>query len=109
MKVDNKTNTTIIKDFTEPIDLFCSKVLHENHLYKNKNLIVDVSHIAIEIKDFKLFSDIAKHQKSAKKSFVIIAKDIDFNKTPAKLTVVPTMLEAHDIIEMEEIERDLGF
>jgi hypothetical protein len=27
----------------------------------------------------------------------------------AKLTVVPSLLEAHDIIEMEEIERDLDF
>lgn len=109
MKVDNKSNTTIIKDFTEPIALFCSKVLHENHLYKDKNLVVDVSHLQIEPKDFKFFNDLAQYQKAAKKSFVIIAKNIDFNATPAKLTVVPTLLEAHDIIEMEEIERDLGF
>jgi hypothetical protein len=25
------------------------------------------------------------------------------------MLVVPTLLEAHDMIEMEEIERDLGF
>jgi hypothetical protein len=29
--------------------------------------------------------------------------------SPDTLTVVPSILEAHDIIEMEEIERDLGF
>jgi hypothetical protein len=28
---------------------------------------------------------------------------------PDEMVVVPTVLEAHDIIEMEEIERDLGF
>jgi hypothetical protein len=28
---------------------------------------------------------------------------------PDTLTVVPSLLEAKDIIEMEEIERDLGF
>jgi hypothetical protein len=33
----------------------------------------------------------------------------DYNAVPDKLTVVPSLLEAHDIIEMEEIERDLGF
>ena len=43
-----------------------------------------------------------------KKSFVIIVSDFDFNKVSDKLTVVPTLQEAHDIIEMEEIERDLG-
>ena len=38
-----------------------------------------------------------------------ITSDFDYNAVPAKLTVVPSLLEAHDIIEMEEIERDLGF
>jgi len=28
---------------------------------------------------------------------------------PDEIVVVPTMQEAYDIIEMEEIERDLGF
>ena len=30
-------------------------------------------------------------------------------KCQTKLVVVPTLQEAHDIIEMDEIERDLGF
>ena len=38
-----------------------------------------------------------------------IVKDTYYNAVPDKLTVVPSLLEAHDIIEMEEIERDLGF
>jgi hypothetical protein len=33
---------------------------------------------------------------------------LDYNAVPDTLTVVPSILEAHDI-EMEEIERDLGF
>jgi hypothetical protein len=33
---------------------------------------------------------------------------LDYNAVPDTLTVVPSILEAHDIIEMEEIERDLG-
>jgi hypothetical protein len=52
---------------------------------------------------------LSKQHKKAKKSFVIITSDFDYNAVPAKLTVVPSLLEAHDIIEMEEIERDLGF
>ena len=28
---------------------------------------------------------------------------------PDEICVVPTLQEAHDIIEMEDIERDLGF
>jgi hypothetical protein len=44
-----------------------------------------------------------------KKSIVIVAQSINFNSVPNNIIVVPTILEAHDIIEMEEIERDLGF
>jgi hypothetical protein len=50
-----------------------------------------------------------KHIKKNKKSFVVVATAIDFNNVPTSITTVPSILEAHDIIEMEEIERDLGF
>jgi hypothetical protein len=48
-----------------------------------------------------------KHRK-AKHSFVIVTNKIDLNITPDEIVVVPTMQEAYDIIEMEEMERDLG-
>jgi hypothetical protein len=35
---------------------------------------------------------------------VIVVPNVDYN-IPDQLTVVPSLLEAHDIIEMEEIER----
>jgi hypothetical protein len=63
----------------------------------------------VSMKDIKAFSDLSKLHKKSKKSFVIVAENLDYNDVPVKLTVVPTLLEAHDIIEMEEIERDLGF
>jgi hypothetical protein len=44
-----------------------------------------------------------------KKSFVIVAENIDYNALSKSLIVVPSVLEAHDIIDMDEIERDLGF
>jgi hypothetical protein len=34
---------------------------------------------------------------------------INFDDIPEEMIVVPTLEEARDIIEMEEIERDLGF
>ena len=47
--------------------------------------------------------------KKAKKSFIIVTSDLDHNAVSEKLAVVRSIQEAHDIIEMEEIERDLGF
>ena len=48
------------------------------------------------------------HRKT-KQSFVIVNDAIDFDDVPFEMIVVPTLQEAGDIIEMEEIERDLGF
>ena len=61
------------------------------------------------IKDINSFLPLSKIHKKSKKSFVIVTSDFDFNAVSRKLTVVPSILEAHDIIEMDEIERDLGF
>lgn len=110
MKVEQKGHTTIIKDTQGNIQSFVEKVTHEYNSFKSHNLILDVTHDKnVTLHHIKLFSDLSKTHRKAKKSFVMVASDIDFNAVPAKLIVVPTLLEAHDIIEMEEIERDLGF
>jgi hypothetical protein len=73
-------------------------------------LILDVTHDkSTTIAAIKAFSELSKIHKKGKKSFVIVAENIDFNAVPKAILVVPSVLEAHDIIEMEEIERDLGF
>lgn len=110
MKVDQKGHTTTIKDTQGDVNSFLEKVTNEHHSFKSQNLILDITHDkGITIKDIKLFSNLSKTHRKEKKSFVIVADGIDFNAVPVKLTVVPSLQEAHDIIEMEEIERDLGF
>jgi hypothetical protein len=80
------------------------------HQYKTSKIINDLSyHKDLTLKDIKLFSPLSNNIKKAKKSFVLVISDIDYNAVPDTLTVVPSLLEAKDIIEMEEIERDLGF
>ena len=51
----------------------------------------------------------SKKHKLAKKSFVIVTDKISYDVAPEELSITPTIQEAHDIIEMEEIERDLDF
>lgn len=110
MKVEHKTHTTIVKDTEGNISEFLQKVTNQYDEFKQRNLILDVSRDkSVDIKGIKTFSDLSKKHKKAKKSFVIVAENIDFNDVPASILVVPTLLEAHDMIEMEEIERDLGF
>ncbi|MET0758901.1 MAG: ribonuclease Z [Flavobacterium sp.] len=110
MKVDTKGHTTIIKDTEGNIVAFLEKVTNQYGSFKDHNLILDISHDkTADVKAIKTFSDLSKKHKKGKKSFVIVAENIDFNAIPNSMLVVPTLLEAHDMIEMEEIERDLGF
>jgi len=110
MKVDLKGHTTVIKDTQGDCVAFLEKVTNQHESYKHQNLILDVTHDkSTTIVAIKAFSELSKLHKKEKKSFVIVAENIDFNAVPKALVVVPSVLEAHDIIEMEEIERDLGF
>jgi len=110
MKVDQKGHTVTIKDTQGDVNAFLEKVTQQFKTFEKQNIIIDLSsNSEISENDLKLFLPLSKLHRKAKKSFVIVASDLDFNAISDKLVVVPSLLEAHDIIEMEEIERDLGF
>lgn len=110
MKVEERGHTIVIKDTEGNVQAFLEKITSQHNSYKNHNLVLDVTQDqSADIASLKLFTPLSKTHKKGKKSFVIVAHNIDFNKVPAALLVVPTLLEAQDMIEMEEIERDLGF
>ena len=56
-----------------------------------------------------LFLNIASTKKENSTSFVIIVRSLDIDALPEEINVVPTLQEAEDILEMENIERELGF
>jgi len=110
MKVDQKGHTVCIKDTQGDLVSFLAKVTHEYKTFEKFNIIIDIrmyKNISLEV--IESFLPLSKTHKKAKKSFVIVSSETDFNAVTHKLTVVRSLQEAHDIIEMEEIERDLGF
>jgi hypothetical protein len=110
MKVQQKGHTTIIKDTSDDLEGFVVHLTREYEQLKQYNFIIDISHYkGLNSKDLAIFLPSFKSCKKNKKSFVIVIEDFDFNKAPTSFTVVPSLLEAQDIIEMEEIERDLDF
>jgi len=110
MKVDQNGHTVTIKNTQGDLNSFLEKVTQQFKTFEKQNIIIDLSPDAgLTDKDLKLFLPLSKQHRKAKKSFVIVVSDFDFNAVSDKLIVVPSLLEAHDIIEMEEIERDLGF
>ena len=59
-------------------------------------------------KKINFFLKTASVLKAKNKSFIIIKKGININDFPEILNIAPTLQEAKDILEMENIERDLG-
>ena len=65
--------------------------------------------INIENKEFSLFLKIAEQKQEQGTSFVIINAVVHIDMFPEFMNIVPTLQEAEDILEMEAIERSLGF
>ena len=110
MQIEKNTHTTAIKDTEGNVKSFLENVTKEYANFKDQNLVLDISEDkSITLENVLAFLALSNKHRKAKKSFVIVVKDFDFNEVPEEMNVVPTVQEAHDIIEMEEIERDLGF
>lgn len=77
--------------------------------YKNNNIIVNLTTLnKISIEEIVEFLQLSNTHRASKQSFVIVTNKIDLEEVPDEIIVVPTIQEAYDIIEMEEMERDLG-
>lgn len=110
MKVEQKGHTFIVKDTKSDLSKFIENLYQNYNSFKNHNLIVDLTKNGNVTKtDFKRVKDLISSQKKINKSIVFVNDRLDFDTIFKGLIIVPTILEAHDIIEMEEIERDLGF
>jgi hypothetical protein len=110
MKVDQKGHTVTVKDTQGDLVSFLMKVTHEYKTFEKHHIILDISlYKNLTVKQVNSFLPLSKIHKKSKQSFIIVVQEIDFNSVSDKLSVVPTLLEAHDTIDMEEIERDLGF
>ncbi|MGG7036105.1 MAG: ribonuclease Z [Flavobacterium sp.] len=110
MKVERKGHTTIIRNTRGKTLEFLNILTTEYNTFKNHNLIIDLlQDKELTLDDVKSFIDLTKTHRKGKKSLVLVADNVNYTAVPDSITLVPTILEAHDIIEMEEIERDLGF
>ena len=78
--------------------------------YSSLNIAVDLSLMkSVLSKHIMEFVELSNHHRMLnKKSFVIVTGPIALKFLPDGLNVVPTLHEALDTIEIEEIERDLG-
>ncbi|GAB7257212.1 hypothetical protein [uncultured Polaribacter sp.] len=110
MLITKKENYILVTSEEENFTEFYKKFKDNYGYIKDGHLIIHISKkISIENKDFLLFLDIAEEKQQNGTSFVIVNSVIDIDNFPESLNIVPTLQEAEDILEMEAIERELGF
>ncbi|GGK28545.1 hypothetical protein GCM10007962_23460 [Yeosuana aromativorans] len=110
MILDQDGNISIITQEKATIVELVKKIQDIYSKLKNNNIIVNLTSLKkLSLQDIIEFLELSNTHRGSKQSFVIVSDGIDIDETPDEIIVVPTMQEAYDIIEMEEMERDLGF
>lgn len=110
MKIIDKDFYKIISPKEKDIQAFSAELESKNENFREENLVIDLLEFKdLSAKELLIFLPVSDQHRSAKKSFVLVNKDVDVDEVPEELLVVPTLPEAEDIVQMEEIERDLGF
>ncbi|WP_046757979.1 hypothetical protein [Kordia jejudonensis] len=110
MILDKQENILIITQESANTIELVKKINARYDEIKHDNIIVNLfSFENLKKSDLVEFLQISKTHRAAKHSFVIVTNKISTDELPDAIMTVPTLKEAFDVIEMEEIERDLGF
>lgn len=110
MKITEKENYIIVEDDKNDVLGFSNYL--ENHAYdeiKAKNVVVDIlKYGELSLEELLSFLQLSNQHRANNHSFVIVNDTINIDQVPEELMVVPTLLEACDVIQMDEIQRELG-
>ncbi len=109
MIFDKDGNITIVLQENITLSRFIDNLKKAYPKIKDDHIIVNLfSFKKLNSSDILEFLQISNTHRAAKKSFVLVSDQVTYDEVPDEICLVPTMQEARDIIEMEEIERDLG-
>ena len=111
MKIDNHENFVILEDEQNDLEKFASFLEFQiPNKFKGQNVIVNLLAIKdLSLDNLLLFLKVSNIHRGDNYSFVFVNNSFNPDDLPSEMNVVPTLQEAVDIIEMEEIERELGF
>lgn len=109
MIFDKKGTTTTVFQENIALNEFLENLNGGYSKISDDNIIVNLfSFSNLTGGDILEFLEISNTHREAGKSFVLVTSKVTYDDVPDQINVVPTLQEARDIIEMEEIERDLG-
>ena len=109
MKITEKENYKILVDDKGDLAAFANELTKRHSDFKEFNLVIDLlEQKNLVSEQLLMFLEIATIQLNQKKSFVIVNNNVEIDKVPEDLIVVPTLREAEDVINMDELQRELG-
>lgn len=110
MKIEEKDTYKIFQDEKDDVKDFAAYLEKHHSRFAKENVVVDIlKYGQLTLEELLAFLKLSNQHRKNQHSFVIVNDAINIDRVPEELVVVPTLLEAEDIIQMEEIERDLGF
>ena len=109
-EIMNKEKNIIVGPRQETLKDFYIEFKKDYPKLLSHNVVVDLNNVVVKTSsEILMFLNTAKTHDKNRTSFVIVAHGVDTDNLPEELIVVPSMVEAMDIIEMDEISRDFGF
>lgn len=110
MNITRKENYIIIEDENADVATFATQLSQSHTEFEKSNVVVCVLDKGnLEAKDLLVFLEISDLHRKNKRSFVIVSNPLSVDTLPEDLIIAPTLREAEDIVNMEELERELGF
>lgn len=108
MTFDREGTITVIFDKNIPIETFLIDLSNTYDTWKHDHIIVNLLWFEqLNSNGILGFLELSNKHRGAGKSFVLVTDKVTYDEVPDEICLAPTLQEAKDIIEMEEIERDL--
>lgn len=108
MTITEKENYSILEDEKDNVEGFSNYL--ENHAYpqfKNKNVVINLlKYKELSLKELLTFLHLSNNHRKQNKSFIIVNDVLNTNDIPEELAVVPTLKEADDYIQLDELQRE---
>ncbi|TLP81684.1 ribonuclease Z [Maribacter sp. ACAM166] len=109
MIFNKEASLIVISQEKISIDVFLQNLEKDYSKLKNDNLVIDLlSFTKLTPYNVISFLEMAKKHRENGKSFLLVSEKVSYDDVPQEINLVPTLQEARDVVEMEDIERDLG-
>lgn len=110
MIFETEGHTTVVSQEKGSLTAFLGRLQEAYPKLKDNNLILNLFSLeALNPSDVLEFLAFSNAHRGSGKSLVLVSRAVAYDQVPDEICLVPTLQEARDIIEMEEIERDLDF